>query len=180
MLNEHSSKELRFTRARQAHEFWVAAAVLAMAAIVFFLLFLYRSENPELPSPWWGVAPLALAVGAAWVAVHCSRHAYLILTPIGLEIFPFFRPARGMQMISWAQIDSADLDDPPRRLTLHFNAEKSSGIHLSLTPIPARQRILLARAIRGRMEDLAKSREGSNGGPTDSPADPPSCEPPES
>jgi hypothetical protein len=166
------NKELRFTRARQAHGFWMAAAMLAMAAIVFFLLALPRAENPELPSPWWGLAPLVLAGLAVRTAVRCTRHAYLIFTPIGIEVFPFFRPARGMQVIPWAQIDEMEIDDPPKVLTLHFDSEKSSGVHLSLAPILKDRRALLARAVRGRMESATNPVPESPDGKPENPKTP--------
>lgn len=143
------TKELRFTRAGQATGFWIAAAVAIMAGLVFFLLIPYRADNPQLPHPAWGFVPLALAAGLIRIAWHCTKHAYILFSPIGVEIFPFFRPAAGMQVIPWAQIAAADIDDS--RLTLHFSAEKTGGIHLSLSPIAKDRRELLARAIRGRL-----------------------------
>lgn len=145
------SKELRFTRARQAVGFWIAAAILAAAGILCLAVAPARAENPQLPAPWWALPPLALAGLAARTAVRCTRHAYLIFTPLGLEIFPFFRPAAGMQLVPWGQVDSAETDDPPTRLTLHFNPDRSAGIHLSLTPLPKPQRLLVASAVRGLM-----------------------------
>ena len=143
------TKELRFTRAGQATGFWIAAAVAIMAGLVFFLLIPYRADNPQLPHPAWGLAPLALAAVLIRIAWHCTKHAYILFSPIGVEIFPFFRPATGMQVIPWAQIAAADIDDS--RLTLHFSAEKTGGIHLSLSPIATDRRELLVRAIRGRL-----------------------------
>lgn len=142
------AKELRFTRAGQAAGFWIAAAVCLMAGLVFFLLTPHRAENPELPHPAWGLVPLALAAGLIRLAWRCTKHAYLLLSPVGVEVFPLVRPEAGMQVIPWQQIHSAEIDQ--RRLTLHFTAEKSAGIHLSLSPIAKDRRELLARAIRGR------------------------------
>ncbi len=142
------AKELRFTRAGQAAGFWIAAAVCLMAGLVFFLLTPHRAENPQLPHPAWGFVPLALAAGLIRLAWRCSKHAYLLLSPVGVEVFPLFRPAATMQVIPWQRIDSAEIDQ--RRLTLHFNAEKSAGIHLSLSPIAKDRRALLAKAILGR------------------------------
>lgn len=149
------AKELRFTRARQAVGFWLGAAVLAVAGILCLAVAPARAANPQLPAPWWGLAPLVLAGLAARTAVRCSRHAYLIFTPIGLEIFPFFRPASGMQLVPWGQVAAAETDDPPTRLTLHFNPGQTAGIHLSLAPIPKPQRRLVACAIDGLMERRA-------------------------
>ncbi len=142
-------KELRFTRAGQAAGFWIAAAACCGAALIFFLIAPYRSEHPELPHPAWGLLLLAFAAALIRLAWRCTRHAYLLLSPIGVEIFPFFRPAANMQIIPWAQIAAADID--LSRLTLHFDAEKTSGIHLSLAPIPKARRELLAKAIHGRI-----------------------------
>jgi len=147
------TKELRFTRAHQAIGFWIGAAVLVMAALVFMLLAPYRAENPELPSPLWGIIPLFLAWLSARIALRCTRKAYIILSPIGVEIFPFFRPTDNLQVIPWAQITAADIDDPPTLVTLHFNPEKTAGIHLSLTPIPKPRRPLLTRALQCRLEE---------------------------
>ena len=142
-------KELRFTRAGQAAGFWIAAAVCIMAGLVFFLLLPHRAENPQLPHPAWGILPLALAAVMIRVAWKCTKHAYILLSPIGVEIFPFFRPESGMQVIPWSQIVAADVDDS--RLTLHFSTEKTAGIHLSLAPVAKNRRELLAKAIRGRL-----------------------------
>jgi len=142
------SKELRFTRAGQAAGFWIAGAVLVMAAMVVFLLTPHRAENPQLPPPAWGFVPLVLAAGLIRPAWRCTKHAYILLSPIGVEVFPLFRPAATMQVIPWQQIDSAEIGR--RRLTLHFTAEKSAGIHLSLSPIAKDRRELLAKAIQGR------------------------------
>lgn len=142
-------KELRFTRAAQSAAFFITAAVLIMAGLIFFLLIPYKAENPELPHPAWGILPIAVGFAFVRLAWRCAKHAYLILTPLGIEIFPFFRPAAGMQLVPWAQITGAEVD--ASRLTLHFTPEKTSGIHLSLSPIPAARRELLARAILGRM-----------------------------
>ncbi len=142
-------KELRFTRAGQAVPVALLGAACAVAALLFVTFGLYRDETPAIPHPAWGLIPLSLALGLFWLAWHCARHAYILLSPIGVEIFPFFRPGANMQVIPWAQIAGADIDDA--RLTLHFSAEKSSGIHLSLSPISKDRRELLAKAIRGRL-----------------------------
>ena len=150
-------KELRFTRAGQAVVFWIAAAACVMAGLVFFLLTPYRADTPELPHPAWGLVPIGFAVLLMRLAWHCAKHAYLLLSPIGVEIFPFFRPGTNMQVIPWAQIVAADIDDS--RLTLHFSAEKTSGIHLSLTPIAKDRRPLLVKAIRGRLTTTQHSQD---------------------
>ncbi len=150
---QEPEKELRFTRSGQAPAFWLLAAVLAMAGITLLAVSFYRHENPALPHGAWSIPPLLLAAGMARLAVHLTRHAYLILTPLGIEIFPFFRPAKGMHMILWQEIDGAETDENHTRLTLHHNAEKTSGLHLTLRPVERGRRSMIARAVTGRLAE---------------------------
>lgn len=145
-------KELRFTRSGQAALFWVLAAVFTATAVTLAATSLYRDINPALPHPAWALLPVALGVLAARVAVGLTRHAYLILTPLGVEIFPFFRPAEGMKLVVWQEIESAEVNAEFTRLTLHHDAAKTSGIHLSLKPVRADRRALLAKAVVGRAQ----------------------------
>ena len=144
-------KELRFTRSGQASSFWVGAAVLAAVSITLLATAIYRDINPRLPHPAWALVPLILAGGLVRLASGLTRHAYLILTPLGIEIFPFFRSAAGMRLVLWQEVNHAEVDKKLTRLTLHHDAEKSFGIHLSLTPIRTDRRTLLAKAVIGRL-----------------------------
>jgi len=144
-------KELRFTRSGQAPVFGVLAAIFASVAITLLASAIYRTENPHVPHPLWALIPLSLAIISARTAMRLTRHAYLIFTPLGVEIFPFFRPQTGMQLMVWQEIHDAEVSPDLTRLTLHRNAEKSSGIHLSLKPIRRDRRVLLAKAITGRL-----------------------------
>lgn len=143
-------KEIRFTRANQAIPFWIGAALCAAITILLLTIATHRDTNPALPHPLWAFIPLATGFLLTRVAVHCTRHAYLIFSPIGIEIFPLIRPAKNMNIIPWAQIDSFEMST--HLLTLHFDAEQSGGIHLSLSPIRKNQRTLLARALEGRLD----------------------------
>lgn len=145
-------RELRFTRSGQAVIFWLAAAVLAATALTLVATSAYRAINPQLPHPSWAALPLLLSLASARLAIRLTRRAYLILTPLGIEIFPFFRPAQGMRLVVWQEVHSTEVDARRGVLTLHHNAAKSSGIHLSLRPIRADRRELLLKALAGRME----------------------------
>lgn len=144
-------KELRFTRSGQALLFWLLSAVCAAVAMTLVATSIYRDANPELPHPTWALVPLAIAGIAARLAVSLTRHAYLILTPLGIEIFPFFRPAEGMRMVVWQEVDEAEVNAEMTLLTLHHDAAKTSGIHLSLRPVRKDRRELLATAVIGRV-----------------------------
>ncbi len=148
-------KELRFTRSAQGAVFWLASACMVGVAITLAASAVHRPANPELPHPAWALVPLAIASLCAHLGQWLTRHAYLILTPLGIEIFPFFRPSKGMRMVYWHEIHDAEIDARATLLTLHHNAEKTAGIHLSLRPIPAARRTLLARAVMGRIRQRA-------------------------
>lgn len=145
------AKELRFTRSGQAVVFWVLAAVWTAASVTLAATSIYRDINPQLPHPAWALVPLAAAALSARLAVGLTRHAYLILTPLGIEIFPFFRPAAGMRLVLWQEVDCAEVNAAATLLTLHHDAAKTSGIHLSLKPIRADRRALVAKAVSGRL-----------------------------
>ena len=148
---QNPEKELRFTRSGQAAAFWLLAAVCAAGGITLLATAVYRDINPLLPHPAWALLPLGLAVLLVRTAMRLTRHAYLILTPLGIEIFPFFRPAEGMRLVTWQEVAAAEVNENHTRLTLHHDAARSSGIHLSLTPIRAERRSLLAKAVIGRL-----------------------------
>lgn len=143
-------KELRFTRAGQAVPFWVAAAVCAAGAVLLLSIATQRHANPDLPHHLWALIPVALCWLFARAAVHCTRHAYLILSPLGVEIFPLFRPAKGMRMIPWANVESFEAGS--RVVTLHFRGDTPGGVHLTLSPILRNQRPLLVKALEGRLK----------------------------
>lgn len=143
-------KELRFTRSGQAPVFCVAGAVLVGIGVTLLATGIYREINRELPHPAWAFPCFLLAAVAFWTARHLTRHAYLILTPLGLEIFPFFRPAKGMQMVLWQEVAAAEVDEEQKWITLHFNAGRTAGMHLSLGPIRRKLRGLLTKAVLGR------------------------------
>lgn len=144
-------KELRFTRSGQAVIFWLGAAFFTAVAVTLAATSLYRGINPQLPHALWALAPLAAALVSARLALRLTRRAYVILTPLGIEIFPFFRPAEGMRLVVWQEVDAAEVNTEQTRLTLHHDSEKTSGIHLSLRPIRADRRALLVMAVQGRM-----------------------------
>jgi hypothetical protein len=143
-------KELRFTRSGQAVVFWMATAIFGTAAITLLVTSFYRDINSSLPHPGWVILPLTIAAMSARLAWRLTRHAYLILTPLGIEIFPFFRPEANMTLVTWLEVDAAEVNASGTRLTLHYDAAKTSGIHFSLRPIRADRRDLLIKAVAGR------------------------------
>ncbi|MDE0826076.1 MAG: hypothetical protein OSA48_04625 [Akkermansiaceae bacterium] len=141
-------KELRFTRSGQGRRFFLAAAALTTLAI--FLAAAAFTPGLEFPL-WWSTLPLLPAIGLFFIAYRCVRFAYLLLTPLGVEIFPFTKSHKNLQVIYWSEIAHAEVSPDRSLLILHYNEEQTAGIKASLRPLAAAQRPLLARAIKGRM-----------------------------
>ncbi len=149
-------KELRFTRAGQAVWVCLLGAVMVGVGVTLVATGMYRDVNPLVPHALWGVPFFVLGVGCFLLARHLTRHAYLILSPMGLEVFPFFRPASGMQLVMWQEVVAAEVDEREVWLTLHFNEERTAGIHLTMRPIRKKVRCLLAKAVLERVSGREK------------------------
>ncbi|NNC89790.1 MAG: hypothetical protein HKN82_15140 [Akkermansiaceae bacterium] len=142
-------KELRFTRAGQGHLFFVlGAAAAGLAVILAFFAFL--PERPLLPR-WAFLLPLPVAALFFRIGLRCVRHAYLIFTPLGVEIFPFFNPRDKMQVIYWSEIAHAEVDPARTKLILHYDADRTSGLVASLRPVPRTRRNLIHATVDGVM-----------------------------
>ncbi len=146
-------KELRFTRAAQAQGFWIVSAILIALAIL--LLTTWASGHPSF-SWWMALPPIVIAALVIRFALHCTRHAYIILTPLGVEIFPLKNPESNLHLIYWTELVGADFNADLSILKLHRDAEKTSGVVLSLKPILEKQRPLLKSAIEGRLKETAR------------------------
>ena len=149
-------KELRFTRSRQALTFATLAVLLICVAILLWIkatpmLGNAAGEEPALGSYLWGLIPLVPALWCIWVAAHCARHAFIILTPLGVELFPFWFPSKNMQVVYWSEISNASVDDDLKSMVLDLDG--GSKIFVALAPIAKTQRPLLKRALEGRMVD---------------------------
>lgn len=154
-------KEVRFTRAAQGRLFLMMAALLLAIALGVVVL---ATQGTEFEAPrlqgylWTALFPLFGAWAMMRLAVRCIRHAYLIFTPLGIEIFPLFRPEVNMQLVLWSVIDSVECEENLRRLLIHYTAEKSAGVMVSLSPILPAQRELL----RALVASLASQRASAS------------------
>jgi len=143
-------KELRFTRAGQAQGFIVIAAV----SFAFFLLIGLTWFMGHPTFTWWMALPfLILSALLTRLSAYCARHAYLILTPLGMEIFPLIKPHKNLNLVYWAQIIDADFNEELTALKLHFNEDQTAGVILSLKAISAKKRLLLKRALESRLAE---------------------------
>ena len=145
-------KELRFTRAGQAQAMFIGATVAFAFALLLTITLLLG--HPDFR--WWMPVPfLVLSWFLARVALHCTRHAYIIFTPMGIEIFPLLKPEKNLNLIYWTELDHADFNDDLTLAKIHRDAEESSGVILSLKPVLSKQRPLLKKALEGRLAEKA-------------------------
>ncbi|MGJ8672465.1 hypothetical protein [Rubritalea sp.] len=148
---EESHKELRFTRSRQATLFFllsVGCAAIAIASAVAMFSKWGPHDADFQKYIWFCLLPLIPSLIALRIGLHCIRHAYLLLTPMGIEIFPFWKAEKNLQVLFWQEIDSAQCDT--KQLALHRDPEKTSGVIVSLKPIAKQQISLLQKAINAR------------------------------
>lgn len=148
---EESHKELRFTRARQGAFFMLLSAGFVAVGLASAVA-MFSKWGPLDPDfrkwIWFTLLPLIPAFLTLRLSLHCVRHAYLILTPMGIEIFPFWKAEKNLQVLFWQEIDAAECDG--KQLTLHRDAARTSGVVVSLKPIARRQISLLQKAISAR------------------------------
>jgi hypothetical protein len=150
---EKPFKELRFTRSQQAITFVMAGVVFFSITAGLMVMWFSHVNGPN--SPWWAVLPLVASWASFRLAARLTKHAYLLLSPIGIEVFPFFRPAQNMTLFSWAEIQHAEVSDDEKLLTLTLAGYQDSKVIISLAPIKPKSRPFLARAVRGVMKKRA-------------------------
>lgn len=144
-------KELRFTRSRQATCFFLISVFFLMLGVGSFIA-LFASWGPADSDfqryAWLCLIPLLPAFLVFRLGIHCVRHAYILLSPMGIEIFPFIKPEKNLQVLFWSQIEAYDFT--PTQLILHTNKEKTAGVVVTLKPVAHSQICLLQKAITAR------------------------------
>ena len=146
-----SSKEVRFTRARQAIV-WLILASCGCVGILALVLcqFLPAPFSMRVGLFFWVLLCMQLVFVflTVKVALRCLRHAYLIFSPVGVEIFPWKKPEKNLDVVLWGQIDHMEMRN--QQLYIHFNAEQTAGKVISLKPIFPKQHYLIERIINER------------------------------
>lgn len=148
-------KELRFTRSAQAAHF-AAAAILSLCLSFAWLSLAFwpwHADGSTLLDSWWpGLLPLPLVLVFLWLALYCASHAYIILSPVGIEIFPLWFPTENFRLVPWTHVAGARAEHG--NLIIDFPPVGSGGgIILSLAPLRRHQRELLWHAIERRFQD---------------------------
>ena len=149
-------KEIRFTRSGQARTFALVGAVFIAIAATLFATAIFGIDSPIhplVPFPFF----LLPAAGAFWLSYRCIKHAFIILSPVGIEFFPFFKPSQSFRLWSWSEFHHAEVVG--KKFFLHFNKEETGGAVISLSPMTESARKLLDIAIEGRMDERFKDQE---------------------
>ena len=89
-----------------------------------------------------GIRVLDLGCGRACSSIFLRREFGVQVWAVDL----WFSASANFQRIRDAEVDEAN-----RWLTLHFNDEKTAGMHLSMKPVSRKSRSLLAKAVLGRV-----------------------------
>ncbi len=160
--------EIRFTRSKQAAVFFGAALVFLCGAAALFLLATpgwTRTASPVLATRCYAVIPLPLAALLTWAGVHLARHAYIVFSIVGMELYPFWFPSRNLQVLFWSEIEKLELQDGGNTLVIRLPGERA--VFVSLAPLSRPARALLAHAVAG----LQKRGSGADMSQADPPSD---------
>ena len=146
-------KELRFTRSHQAIIAAMIAAVLAASAIIILSIAIYTQLNKLPPPihPIWCFIPAILTIPFGWATLYLASHAYILLTPLGIEIFPLWKPSTNFRIVHWSEIGQITFDETRNLMVIDFK-NSDGGVILTLAPIRKKARTLLRTAVLGRMK----------------------------
>lgn len=150
-------RELRFTRNR-AGGILMSSGFLLIVIAVFLQITGHDTIAPYLPAPLWVMQAMVLfPAGICLVtAIRCLKHAAIIITPVGVEILPFFRARHTMQWFFWQQINTTETQR--NKLILHMTNGIDITIHLF--PITNTSKRLLLYAIQQRITSIQASPYG--------------------
>lgn len=160
---QEPQKELRFTRRRIAQFFGVLAMVSLLGVIlvsyVVIRLYFRDDEIPSVPSPWLVLIFGVLATASLRMMILCVRHAYILLTPLGVEIIPLYNPGKRMRVVFWPELKSAEIVSG--KLILNLDTEPPESIRLSLIPLSKEQQSMLIYAIQGTLKKRDAPQEST-------------------
>ena len=147
-------KEIRFTRSGQSVTFFLISIGLFAIGVGVYVLsvdFGWESQPPRLDSPWWGLIALPFVVASGWLGLHLAKHAYMIFSPVGIEVFPFYKPSDNMQVLYWSEVLDVDLTDDGKMLevTLLGEGEHRPKVIITTAPLSPNSRKLMTKTIAG-------------------------------
>ncbi len=151
-----NDRELRFTRNRMGAFLMAAGMMLGMAAVFFQIAGYAFAMNMPIPVWLMQTVVIVAALLCLYLGYRCLRYAAIILTPLGIELMPFFRPRKTMRWYVWQQIQSAQL----RGSRLILNLSGNATAYLPLFSMTQTNRAMLCHALDQRLAALQESGYG--------------------
>lgn len=149
-----NSRELRFTRNAAGAGLLIMAALCGGASLMCYVI-CSDALISQMLMPLWVMELIGLSATAinAYLGLYCLRIAYIIVSPVGIEILPFRNPRHTMRLYMWHDLLGAEFND--REMVLHHCDDTYE--HLSLLAMNPRQRKMLRRAVTQRLHHLLAS-----------------------
>ena len=154
-------KEIRFTRNAQAAHFFIAALFFLCVGTGLYIAswdFLYDSKEPLLQRSWYGLLTVPFIGISIAVGIHLAKHAYVIFSPVGIELFPFFFPGKNMQVLYWSEVRHVELSPDQRMMEVTLSSPDERKVFVATAPLDIPSRILLARTITRIREQRTKGQ----------------------
>ena len=151
-------KELRFTRSAQGSLLGIlTAGFLCSALLGSAWAFRLRTESGELGLLSWLaiVTPIASASTSLYLSQWFTQRTYLLLSAVGIEVFPLRKPEENLEVFPWHEIQSAEVLNHPK--ALHLQLESKKEYRIPLTPLSPDAHQLLRTAIQGRLQERKKT-----------------------
>ncbi len=157
--DQRGQKEIRFTRNAQAVHFFMLALLFLCLGVTLYLVSLdvwTVSQEPLLQGSWYGLLTLPFIAGFTAAGIHLAKHAYMIFSPVGIELFPFFFPSKNMEVLYWSEVQDVGFTPDEKMLEITMTGEPERKVFIATAPLNRASRDLLGRTIAGVQEQRAK------------------------
>ncbi len=146
-------RELRFTRNRQAFG-WMTLACTFFTTALFTAFYITMVDDLYYTKVFYWYAALQLVVSGAlfYYATYCLKHAYVILSPVGIDVLPIIYPSKRLKFIPWDSIYDISLSGA--KTNLHLNSGKTVTIKSGM--MNKQTRAYFVQAITHRVTLLLK------------------------
>jgi len=137
----------------------MALGMLLALSLSAFLLYALLQGATTLPGykAWIAGASLALlaALYCGWRMQRNLRHAYIIVSRLGIEVLPEFFCQKNLLLVRWSEIDGYSVENNQK---LVLNMLDGARFEIKLAPLNSRQCRLLDTAIAGQIANSAAQR----------------------
>lgn len=164
-MAKSDQQEIRFTRNGQAVHFVILAVFFACIGIGLYMLSWEMwsvSQEPLLQDSWYGLLAIPLVAACVWMAIHLTKHAYLIFSPVGIEVFPFFKPSTNMNVLLWNEVEEVEVIEADKMLRVQLLSEGDHQVFISTAPFNPKTRELLKHTVEGIRERRANTTKATS------------------